>query len=320
MMKATVALVLVAGAAAESLNRVARQKGTNSMDEWDGEGTTLCGIDEYYMRNTDSCLPCEKKMWNFETYMDTDQHQNVACKLKDTGNTRQKLYITAWSETCETQKYSGSYNYMGTTADGRPYYQKGQGSYIYFDADCGGHQRGWPMWVLDSDHPNITSTTDLDGDDGCGVYAKSTYSIAASPSSGQWSTRCADAGFTHMDVAVSIGGRATCGENEYYKVNGNKCIACGEDMFQDADNHRELACKVIEARTTELDLTDLRFTAIDDECSTRDISGRWMVKGHTADGRPYFQNMIDQAGGGGRVTTITEDYIYFDSSCGGIKP
>jgi hypothetical protein len=63
-------------------------------------------------------------------------------------------------------------------------------------------------------------------------------------------------------------------------------------MFQDAAEHRETACKILDTRTSKLDSTNLRFTAIDDECTTRQISGRWMAQGHTIDGRPYFRNHI----------------------------
>jgi hypothetical protein len=130
--------------------------------------------------------------------------------------TRKKLYVSAWSEICDTEPITGFYNLAGNTSDGRPFFKKSNGKFIYFKADCGGHQRGWPMWVLDSTLPNATLTTDLDGDDGCSVDAKSPYNVEAYPSSGEWTIRSCTggAGFSNMHVSVTVGGRATCGKNE----------------------------------------------------------------------------------------------------------
>jgi hypothetical protein len=321
---AAAAALLVVGAVAQNGQTNKEMKGTSPHDEWESSGTTMCGIDEMYMRDSDTCVPCptETMRGGGLFYQDAENHQIVACKVTSDADTRKRLYIQAWSETCNVEAYTGSYNYMGTTVDGRPYfYQEKAKNYVYFDADCGGHSRGWPMWVIDSDHPNVTRTTDLDGDDGCGVLAKSTYNAGVYPMGGVWSTKCAEAGFANIDVNVIVGGRKWCGENEYWVVSagGNSCEPCGEGKLldpataatanSDGTKHREMACDVDRVRTSVLVNTDLRFTAIDDECSTREISGRWMVQGRTADGRPYFKNYIE------RVST--EDYIYFDRKCSG---
>ena len=62
---------------------------------------------------------------------------------------------------------------VNKTSDGRWYY-KGQchGLYVYFDADCdgpfGASGSNIPdMWVIDSDEPSRTASSDLDGDGDC---------------------------------------------------------------------------------------------------------------------------------------------------------
>ena len=60
---------------------------------------------------------------------------------------------------------------VNTTSDSRWYYQ-GQlyGLYVYFDPDCDGPNgsvSSQDTWLIDSDKPSSTATSDLDGDEAC---------------------------------------------------------------------------------------------------------------------------------------------------------
>lgn len=62
---------------------------------------------------------------------------------------------------------------QGTTESGAPYYKARKGEfYIYYDPDCDGGPVGQARWILDSDQPSLTRTTDLDNDRDCKYLAR----------------------------------------------------------------------------------------------------------------------------------------------------
>jgi hypothetical protein len=69
------------------------------------------------------------------------------------------------NRTCFGGWFNGKWQYVGQTADGRPFYKKrfwlggGDWYYLYYDKDCSGS----PVWLINSDEPSTTAEQDLDG-------------------------------------------------------------------------------------------------------------------------------------------------------------
>lgn len=102
---------------------------------------------------------------------------------------------------------------VNTTADNRWYYQgQAHGSYIYFDPGCDGSSglvSAADAWLIDSDEPSTTATSDLDDDGEClGLgdgFKAQIFDFSAEPPVGHniWKVRCG-AGTVNTDLTIAL--------------------------------------------------------------------------------------------------------------------
>jgi hypothetical protein len=106
------------------------------------------------------------------------------------------LVLSGLTASCN-QYYNGLWTESGLTADTRPWYTHtytttagaDKVEYMYYDRHCAGKGISPSKWMIDSDKPNTTARSDLDGDGGCTFFAYMS-TIAFTPPSGDWNVFC----------------------------------------------------------------------------------------------------------------------------------
>jgi hypothetical protein len=107
------------------------------------------------------------------------------------------LVLSGVPASCASSWLNGVWQYVGKTADARPYYKQwdaaaGAWQYLYYDKDCDGSGADEQWWLIGSNAPSTTLLQDLNGKGVCdsfiGRTAASTTAIL--PPSGAWSVSC----------------------------------------------------------------------------------------------------------------------------------
>jgi len=91
----------------------------------------------------------------------------------------------------------------GYTASGAPYYHAStpSSSYLYWDPDCNGNGVAGAIWIVDTDQPSTTASSDLDGDGKCIFIAfLNSYSSSTPLGTTTWTVWCNP--FT--DIALTL--------------------------------------------------------------------------------------------------------------------
>jgi hypothetical protein len=105
---------------------------------------------------------------------------------------------------CESGWLNGLWQYVGKTADDRPYYKLWNAAvsawkYMFYDKDCNGNADGGAEeWIIDSIEPNTTALQALDGAGVCSVYGHTAQpTTSTTPQSGMWRMSCGGGFDTH---------------------------------------------------------------------------------------------------------------------------
>lgn len=124
-------------------------------------------------------------------------------------------------------KLNAEFTLVDLTVDGRPCYESEDGShFIYFDSHCDGASAP-ARWIFDSSPPDMTATTDLDGDRDCTYSAAVDSYSRLPPEHDVWRLNCDDgwAGVP-MSVVGLVAGQisARCEDSSTFKdENGFSC-------------------------------------------------------------------------------------------------
>jgi len=99
---------------------------------------------------------------------------------------------------------NGLFILQGTTLGGSPYYKNSDsGFHIYWDPDCTGTsgEDSIARWVIDTDAPNISAFSDLDGDHDCKYLARTNSKDFVPPVGAQWLVFC-EGGWKELPLQV----------------------------------------------------------------------------------------------------------------------
>ena len=131
-----------------------------------------------------------------------------------------------------------AYLAMGFTASGAPYFRSSEEPYhyIYWDPDCNGGDAS-ARWIIDSDVPNVTAVSDLDGDSNCDYVARTCLEGAdncdidsQAPPLGTetWKVKCGTPTLTWQDNQLTL---ATAVPPSPPAVGSNGCAATQDYML-----------------------------------------------------------------------------------------
>jgi hypothetical protein len=221
----------------------------------------------------------------------------------------------------------GLWQYVGTTADDRPYYKfwsplnGGEWHYMYYEEKCNGNARS--LWVIARRKPNTTRERDLDGDGKCsytGMTIFFTDSFAAP--SGEWTLRgCESNGgialiitpecqtttnytYTWGDWIPEQPNGPSCGEREKREGEEQECAAgfgCCINQQKTSQVRTQVPCPTKAGDYAQ-------FTLSGSACFSS-FYGLWQYVGTTADKRPYYRFWLQQGTDGKWV------YMYYDKNC-----
>ena len=124
-------------------------------------------------------------------------------------------------------KLNAEFTLIDLTVDGRPCYESEDGShFLYFDSHCDGASAP-ARWIFDSSPPDMTATTDLDGDRDCTYSAAVDSYSRLPPEHDVWRLNCDD-GWTGVPMSVVglVAGQisARCEDSSTFKdENGFSC-------------------------------------------------------------------------------------------------
>lgn len=133
--------------------------------------------------------------------------------------------------------------HQGATASGFPFYGSQDGKYfMYFDRDCDGaagaaKDKGVARWIIDTDAPNRTRHTDLDGDQHCNYLARTnTEDGRMPPTSAQWEMGCGGGKWLSQTITLESVRRPTSPPGQKMVVTGSAFELSGACGLQSKTN------------------------------------------------------------------------------------